>query len=68
MRKTFWEEQTRRKNLVYNPNQINILSCRRLNSIKLETRNKNPNFTQKSFKTTRIPKKFNFSKKYKFFK
>jgi hypothetical protein len=67
MRKTFWEEQTRRKkNLVYNPNHINILSCRRLNSIKLETRNKNPNFTQKSFKTTRIPKKFNFSKNLNF--
>ena len=66
MRKTFWEEQTRRKNLVYNPNQINILSCRRLNSIKLETRNKKQNFSEKSFKTTRIPQKYNFQKNMNF--
>jgi hypothetical protein len=67
MRKTFWEEQTRRKkNLVYNPNHINILSCRRLNSIKLETRNKNQKFAQKSFKTTRIPQKYNFQKTFNF--
>lgn len=67
MRKTFWEEQTRRKkNLVYNPNHINILSCRRLNSIKLETRNKNQNYSQKSFKTTRIPQKYNLSNNINF--
>ena len=67
MRKAFWEEQTKRKNLVYNPNHINMISCRRLNSLNLETRNKNQNYSQKSFKTTRIiPQNFNFRKNMNF--
>lgn len=65
MRKTFWEEKIKRKNLVYNPNYIYTVSCKRLDSLKLETRNKKQNFSQKSFKTI-IPQKNNLPKKSSF--